>query len=464
MSETFTLKPPACEPPLEPGFRPAVLANHNFLENARSSGASVPLVLGFERTHGQVSRYETEVFDETHPDSPANLVYAEKLAKFLLWQHGAYRIYVGGPSSVGKHLRKMFSPEGTLAFDAEFMGNTVYGESFQVVTCRPEDVPAAEESTNPLGRHLDGFRVGFDLGASDVKVSAVADGISIYSEEIVWEPGKYDDPVRHYDTILSALKQAASKLPRVDAVGGSAAGVYVDNSPRVASLFRAVPEERFNEVRTLFYRLRDEFHVPFQVVNDGNVSALAGSMALEDNEVLGVALGSSEAAGYVGSDGSMTDWLNELAFAPIDYSPTGDIDEWSGYRGCGARYLSQQCVFRLAEKAEIELPQDATNAEKLKAVQERLEAGHEGALDIWRSMSFFLGYALAHYADFYDLRHVLLLGRCTSGSGGDILLDGAREVFASEFPELGEQINIQLPDEATRRVGQSIAAASLPAL
>jgi hypothetical protein len=31
-----------------------------------------------------------------------------------------------------------------------------------------------------------------------------------------------------------------------------------------------------------------------------------------------------------------------------------------------------------------------------------------------------------------------------------------------EFPELAGQINVQLPDEKSRRVGQSIAAASLP--
>jgi hypothetical protein len=44
------------------------------------------------------------------------------------------------------------------------------------------------------------------------------------------------------------------------------------------------------------------------------------------------------------------------------------------------------------------------------------------------------------------------------------MLEGAKEVLRSEFPELAERIHIQLPDEKSRRVGQSIAAASLPVI
>ena len=83
---------------------------------------------------------------------------------------------------------------------------------------------------------------------------------------------------------------------------------------------------------------------------------------------------------------------------------------------------------------------------------------------IWQTMGVYMGYAIAHYADFYALRHVLILGRCTSGSGGPLILEGALEVLRGEFPALAERIHIQLPDEKSRRVGQSIAAASLPAI
>jgi predicted NBD/HSP70 family sugar kinase len=104
------------------------------------------------------------------------------------------------------------------------------------------------------------------------------------------------------------------------------------------------------------------------------------------------------------------------------------------------------------------------DAQKLEFVQERLEAGHEGATMIWQSMGYYLGYGIAHYADFYELNHVLILGRVTSGKGGQIILDGTKQVLQAEFPVLAARIRLQLPDEKIRRVGQSIAAASLPAL
>jgi predicted NBD/HSP70 family sugar kinase len=250
----------------------------------------------------------------------------------------------------------------------------------------------------------------------------------------------------------------------VDAIGGSSAGIYINNRPMVASLFRGVPPERFGEVRNLFTRLQEEMGVPLVVINDGDVTALAGAMSLEDTGVLGIALGSSEAAGYVEPHGHILGWLNELAFAPVDYSPQAPVDEWSGDLGCGASYFSQQCVFRLAPRAGIDIPESLTDADQLKFVQEKLEAGHPGAVQIWQSMGIYLGYALAHYAEFYEIKHVLILGRCTSGSGGNLLLDGAQQVLQVEFPELASSLQVQLPDERSRRVGQSIAAASLPAI
>jgi len=316
----------------------------------------------------------------------------------------------------------------------------------------------------PLGRHLNGCRIGFDLGASDRKASAVIDGEAVYSEEVVWEPVKQADPSYHFHEVMAAIKSAASKMPRVDAIGGSAAGVYVSNRAMVASLFRAVPKERFDEVHDLFLRIGREMGVPLTIVNDGEVTALAGSMSLEDNGILGVALGSSEAGGYVNLDGNITGWLNELAFCPVDYNPDATVEEWSRDYGVGASYFSQQCVFRLAPKVGIALPADLTPADKLKLVQDKLEAGEENARKIWETMGVFLGYAMAHYADFYNIKHALILGRCTSGSGGALLLEGAARVLQKEFPELAEALHIQLPDEKSRRVGQSIAAASLPVL
>ena len=148
----------------------------------------------------------------------------------------------------------------------------------------------------------------------------------------------------------------------------------------------------------------------------------------------------------------------------MDYSPSAAADEWSGDAGVGALYFSQQCVFRGHPRIGIELPAEATKAEKLKHVQPNLEAGDEGARRIWESIGVFRGYGIAHYADFYDLKHVLILGRVMSGGGGPLILEGAKAVLAAEFPELAARINIQLPDEELPGGQQSIAAASLPAV
>lgn len=451
---------PKVKPPLDENFRPAVLANQNFQRKVKLAG--VRAVIGLERGAGEVSRFETLVYPEGHPDFESNFSYIERIVKFLLWQRGGHTVYIGAPKQIGEYIRNVYAADGVQRFDFHFMGTQVYEKEFSVVICSADEVPASCETGKLLGRNLAGCRIGFDLGASDRKVSAVVDGNAIYSEEVIWEPRKNTDPDYHYREVMTALKTAASKMPRVDAIGGSSAGIYVDNRPMVASLFRGIPAEKFSDIKNMFLRIRDEMKVPLEVINDGDVTALAGSMSIEDNGILGIALGSSEAAGYVNMEGHIMGWLNELAFAPIDYNPDAPIDEWSGDKGVGALYFSQQCVFRLAPKAGIEVPVDVTDAEKLKFVQTKLEADDEGALDIWRSMGIYLGYGIAHYAEFYDIKHVLILGRCTSGRGGDLLIEGAKKVFAAEFPELLKKIELHLPDEKIRRVGQSVAAASLP--
>lgn len=449
-------------PPLDPDFRPAALAVRAFNAEVTAAGGGVPLVLGLERSNGDLSRFSTRVFPEGHARFAANFQHVERLVKFLLWARGGWQVYVGGPQTIGEHIAQVYAPRGARQFDYHFMGEQVYQQPFMVVPCAVDKVPLARESGQALGRHLDGCRIGFDLGASDLKVSAVVDGEPIFSEEIVWEPVEQADPDYHYARIRSALVLARAKLPRLDAIGGSSAGIYVANRPMVASLFRGVPAERYDAIRTMFQRLQAEFGVPLEVINDGDVTALAGAMSLEDDGVLGIALGSSEAAGYVDLKGAITGWLNELAFAPVDYNPAAPADEWSGDIGVGSQYFSQQCVFRLAPKVGIDLPAGATKAEKLKHVQGYLEAGCASARQIWESIGIYLGYGLAHYASFYDLKHVLILGRVTSGIGGSIILERAQTVLSAEFPEIAGCVNIQLPDEKSRRVGQSIAAASLP--
>ncbi len=461
MTNDFLNVQPRFIPPLMPDFRPAALFDRAFRAEAEATGGP-PLLIGLEGANGVLFRYESRLLPPDHPHAEANLAYAERLFKFLLWQRGGWRAYVGGPPEMGEALKRRYAPGGDHAFDAHFMGEVVHGRPFEVIPCRVEEVPPEREERLALGGHLEGCRIGFDLGASDIKVAAVEEGEVRFSREIVWEPTVQRDPAYHESRIQAALEEAAAHLPRVDAIGGSAAGIYLDNQTRVASLFRSVPPERYEAVRTLFLRLRERWGVPLVVVNDGEVAALAGAMSLGVRGILGIALGSSEAAGYVDADGALRGWLDELAFAPVDYAPGAPVDEWSGDRGCGAAYFSQQCVFRLAPRVGLE-PCGETKAARLKSVQRHLEAGEAGARWIWESIGVALGYAIAHYADFYPgLRHVLLMGRVTSGSGGPILIEQAERVLRGEFPALAEQVQLHLPDERSRRVGQAVAAASLP--
>ena len=205
---------PRFVPPLDGQFRPAALVNRQIRREIEATGSGQPLVLGVERSDGTLSRYETMLFPADHPRADDNLWMAERLLKFLLWQRGGWRVFVGGPEPAAHYLQQTYAPTGARAFDAHFMGQDVYEREFTIVPCAPADVPAEHETEKGLGRHLDGCRIGFDLGASDLKVSAVADGQAVFSTEIEWSPREQDDPRYHREQILSAIKLAASKLPQ----------------------------------------------------------------------------------------------------------------------------------------------------------------------------------------------------------------------------------------------------------
>ncbi|OYV02725.1 MAG: transcriptional regulator, partial [Verrucomicrobiales bacterium VVV1] len=230
-----------------------------------------------------------------------------------------------------------------------------------------------------------------------------------------------------------------------------------------ASLFRGVsPEDFETHIRRLFFTLKERWgNIPFEVVNDGEVTALAGSMGLEANRVLGVAMGTSQAAGYVNGSGHILPWLNELAFAPVDFRDDAPSDEWSGDIGCGAQYFSQQAVARLAPAAGFDFGK-MPFPEQLVKVQEAMKEGDRRAEQIYETIGTCFGYSIAHYADFYDIENLLILGRVTSGEGGQVIIDEAETVLANEFPDL--RIKLVVPDEKTKRHGQAVAAASLPAL
>lgn len=464
ISEAAFAITPSVTTPLQHGFVPAALWNRAYRDRVRESGGGEPLALALERPNGNISVYRTAVLGDDN--LPLTDVYVERLLKFLLWQKGGHRVTVAGNPDLARWLARVYSPDGARAFDYLFMGERVYRAPFEIVSVPYEQCPEQRETANPLGRHRDGCRIGFDLGGSDRKCAAMIDGEVVFSEEVVWNPYFETDPEYHYRGIDDSLRRAAAHLPRVDAVGGSAAGVYVDNEVRVASIFRGITPELFDtHVRRMFVSLQEAWGgVPFIVVNDGEVAALAGSMALNDNAVLGLSMGTSQAGGYVTPEGNITDWLNELAFAPIDYATDAPIDEWSGDGGVGAQYFSQQAVARLLPLAGIELPQEMPFAERLLRTQELMAAGDERARKIYENIGVYFGYGVAHYADFYDLRHVLVMGRVTTGEGGNIILETAERVLASDFPDLAARVKLQLPGEQDKRHGQAAAAATLPLL
>jgi predicted NBD/HSP70 family sugar kinase len=455
---------PRVTPTLDPRFRPAVLACRAFRQCVRDSGNSEKISMALEQADGTISKVDAEVFRDSHPQATGNFAFLERIAKFLLWSRGGYRIHFQGPARLAELLAAHYRETSTGRFDSNLVGERMFDHPIEVVHTKA--VPAEQPSARALGRHLEGFRIGFDLGGSDRKAAAVADGKVIFSDETVWDPYFQPDPQYHFDGIMDSLGKAAAHLPRVDAIGGSAAGIYLNNQVKVASLFRGVSPDQFNKrVRNLFFEIQKAWgDVPLDIVNDGEVTALAGSMSLGVNRILGISLGTSTAGGYVNAEGNITSWLNELAFVPIDYNPDAPADEWSGDRGCGVQYLSQQCVGRLLVSAGIEVDSNLSLPEKLKEVQKLMDRGDYRARKIYQTIGVYLGYTIAHLADFYDLENVLILGRVTSGPGGDLILQGAREVLREEFPELHSKIAFHIPNEKDKRHGQAVAAASLPSL
>jgi predicted NBD/HSP70 family sugar kinase len=464
-NDRLPLVAPRITPALDPAFRPAVLSARAFRALVSATCGAVPVRLAIEQADGSVFRFDDlRVLPDTHAQAAANARHVERFVKFLLWSRGGWRIYIDGPIELARALQAHYAESATGRFDANLVGERMFDHPLEIV--HTADLPQERADTRPLGRHLDGCRIGFDLGGSDRKVAAVVNGEVVFSEETVWDPYHKPDPQYHFDGIMDSLQKAAARMPRVDAIGGSAAGVYVNNRVKAGSLFRGVPTEVFDRrVRDLFLEIRRVWgDIPFEVVNDGEVTALAGSMSLGANAILGIALGTSTAAGYVTSEGTITSWLDELAFVPIDLNPAAPVDEWSGDYGVGSQYFSQQCVGRLMPVAGIDAPPGTPLPEKLKLVQSLMLEDDYRARKIYETIGTYLGYGIAHFADFYDLQHVLVLGRVTSGMGGDVIVEGARAVLRQEFPPLAERIRIHVPDEHDKRHGQAIAAASLPEL
>ena len=455
------------KPVLDKNFYPMIKALNDFEAVVQKSGKPVEVTLVAERSGGYNYVYTYNALQDGIDDK-LNFRIAERLAKTILWVVGGFKISVAGSKSIYEYLKKAYTSEGLRAFDVEFMSG-VYERPFEVEWLEKDQIPEQKNSSVRVGGYLKGCRIGFDAGGSDRKVSAVIDGEVVYSEEVVWNPKITEDPTYHYNEILTAMKTAGSKMPTVDAIGVSSAGVYVDNKIMVASLFLKVDKQKHGEyVKNMYINVAKEMskaygkEIPLEVANDGDVTALAGAIDLEDNGVLGIAMGTSEAGGYINTNGGINGWLSELAFAPVDFNEGAMQDEWSGDFGVGCKYFSQDAVIKLAEAGGHTFADGLTPAQKLKEVQAMMEKDDPLAKQIYADIGIYLANTIPFYAKFYDIKHMLLLGRVMGGKGGDIILATCKAVLKEEYPEFAT-LDIGLPDENSRRVGQSIAAASLPA-
>ena len=443
-------------PALDPDFIPFGVWMDAYLKDAK-----MPIAIAVERQEGQISVRKTFIHG-TPEMAKADCRYVERYMKFLLWSIGGFKVYICGCSDIAKKLQNAYSVSGERAFDYDFF-QKLYEQELTILDLPLDACPAANEAPRPLGGHLDGCRIGFDAGGSDRKVSAVIDGECVYSEEVVWHPKTNPDPQYQYEGILDSFRTAASKMPRVDGIGVSSAGVFVGNAPMISSIFYCVPRDRWDEVKTVFDRAAAEIgDVPIVVANDGDVSALAGAMGMNCGNIMGLAMGTSEAVGYVDKDKNVLGWISELAFAPVDLNEDAMQDEWSTDFGVGCKYFSQDAVIKLAPRAGIELDASLTPAEKLKVVQKLMEADDPRAQAIFKDIGTYLAHTVVLYNKFYDIQHLMLLGRVMSGKGGDTILATCQEVLKNEWPAMYEKCEVMLPDENTRRVGQSAAAASLP--
>ena len=423
--------------------------------------------VAWERENGKVYRYDLPVPKRMDEEATKYVSYiVDRIAKFIVWSAGGWKLYLSGPDKVVRPVAKAYTKKGARHFDYDFFSD-LYRRPVEVVVVKPEQMPEMNEKRTVVKTVADGCRIGFDLGASDFKISALKEGEVVFSEEFPWDPRNNPDPEYHYGKLTEGLKAAAAALPRVDAIGGSTAGTLVGKTMGVASLFRAIKEknpEKYPIAQEMFLRIEKDWGVPFEIYNDGDVTALAGMITMGKKGILGVAMGSSEAVGYIDPKGALTGRITELAFAPVDFNPDAPRDEWSGDAGVGAMAFSQQAVNWLAIKYGFEFPQDMILPERLKVVQAAMEKGDEKALKVYIQIGRFLAHTIPWYREFYDYENMMILGRVTSGLGGSIILETAKAMLKDCYPDYAEEIDIFMPDEKARRLGQSVAAAQIPSI
>eukprot|EP00929_Paragymnodinium_shiwhaense_P034586 TRINITY_DN1879_c0_g2_i10.p1 TRINITY_DN1879_c0_g2~~TRINITY_DN1879_c0_g2_i10.p1 ORF type:complete len:491 (-),score=163.38 TRINITY_DN1879_c0_g2_i10:132-1604(-) len=481
-AQKLLLTRPKVPAPLDPNFSPVVLAKKNYMTYVSGSPHTVEFAL--PRVDG-CSRGKLPVFAESHPDVEASVYLAGVIIQELLWQRSASGLMLAGPAKIVEAIKKDFSAGGMYEFEVMSMPNVcgTPDKAFEVKIVEAAELPAAKDSPQTCGKKANGSRLAFDLGKSDIKTVAVKDDEVLYSKETEWDVTN-PDPQYHFDAIVAALKLAKEKLEKVDAIGGSATGtVGANNEATWCDIFPNVPPDVYKaKVVDIFQRIAKELagDVPLKVINDGEVTALAAVQKIKAGNVMGISMGSSEGGGYANADGNLLGWINELCYIRLDLNPEAPTDPWTkgAHRGVSHMYLGQRGATKLAAKAGVEVPDNLVfphadmctirhenHAQCLKMIQKAMTdpAQEPEVRKLYETVGVYLGYGLAQYCEFYKIDHVMILGRVSKGKGGDIMLDTARKVLTTEFPEL-PAIKFHTADDHFKAVGQCIAAAALPTL
>jgi len=471
---------PEVPAPLDPNFAPLVLGKKNYMKVVAGSPEHVEWAL--PRADG-CARYKLPVFADGHEDVEASIYLAGVLIQEMIWQRSAAKLLLAGPPKICEALKAAFSSGGAYEFEVMSMPNVCGTPDvpFQVEIVQPSELPEARDAPQVCGKKADGCRLAFDLGKSDIKTVAVKDGEVLYSKETEWDVTN-PDPDYHYKAIVDALNLAKASLPKVDAVGGSATGtISGKNEATWCDIFPNVPPDVYKaKVVDIFQRMTKDVagDVPLKVINDGEVTALAAVQKIGKGNIMGISMGSSEGGGYANADGNLMGWINELCYIKIDLNPEAPTDPWTkgAHTGISHMYLGQRGATKLAAKAGLKVPENYAyphpdmctikhedHAQCLKLIQKAMDDPEQGpkARKIYETVGVYLGYALAQYAEFYNIDHVMILGRVSKGKGGDLMLDVAKEVLMTEFPQLGA-MEFHTADDHFKAVGQCIAAAALP--
>lgn len=466
-TESLLRRKPSIVPPLEPGFLPVSLGDMCFERAAIESGSGFRVGIGYERENDLVARENTWILPRDHPNAYENAEYLIDRMNAGIVHNGCHTLWLSCPDDLATRIYREFSSSGPKRWVVQELSAASYDKPFEIKRVGFTDMPPQNEASAALSGGKEGYRIGFDLGASDRKVTAFIEGECVFQSITPWEPSGFTDPMEHYRCLATELDKAEEKLGgRVDSIGGSSAGVWVNNRLKIGSIAKGVVKgksghekkaamEYFNQC--FVDNIARRYHVEPVIINDGNVTALAGYHALPDaTNVIGIALGSDEAGGAA-YRGAMDTKLYEWAFWRVDRALDAPMYPWTPDmppigQGLGGMYFSQKAYDRLYPAAGIAIGEiggaDATIADRLKGLLHLVEIGDERAIQIPQTIGVELGYSIIPYVNACrhvshgrDVSHVMVLGRCMKGNAGNIIREEAENVLRAEF---GRSYNFQV--------------------